>query len=62
MIIVFGKETRAKLLDCAAYIAQCRTQFEKDKVHPLVIKDCGELSDWLFKVGAGRMLRMGRWK
>ena len=62
MIIIIGKDTRAKLLDCAAYIDKFRMQAERYNESPSVIQKCEDLSEWLFRVAAGRMLRRGRGK
>lgn len=50
MIIVFGKETRARLLDCASYVDQCGDYLEKDNAMRSVVRDCRRLSAWLFKI------------
>lgn len=50
MIIIIGKETRAKLISCAYYVSQCGELYKKEHNSAGLAKYCEELSDWLFDV------------
>lgn len=59
MIIVFGKETRAKLLECFAYIHRCVDYLDKDAIPKSVVRDCRKLADWLLNVAVWPKKRKG---
>ena len=59
MIIVFGKETRAKLLECAVYIHRCGDYLDKDAIPKSVVRDCRRLADWLFNIAVWPKKRKG---
>lgn len=59
MIIVFGKETRAKLLECAVYIRRCGDYSDKDAVPKSVVRDCRKLAEWLFNIAVWPKKRKG---
>ena len=52
MIIIIGKEDRAKMLDIYAYVKQCGSHFVcgcsiDSKFGKKLKEDCDKLSDWI---------------